>query len=348
MADALSPAVIGGRPPAAEPYAAGRAAARELSGLDKAALVLLSLERSKAVELLRAFDRGEVEALLGAAHRLRAAGAAELDAAVREFEGHFMSGVNFVGSDDEVSRLVAEAVGDVPAPQAALEEPVWSRLAAMPDEALRDCIAALPEQVAAYVLSMLEPARVAELLRARKPAERNALIERMLQLREISPEIRQIVEDELRRQLLATSARPAPPHARIAGILNQLDAPQSREAVDHLAVTAPEDAAAVRKLLFKFEQLPSLPKEALTMLVDRMPVERMVLALQGTDIAFQGAVLAVMAPRARRIAEAELQGRAVASAREVGAARRAISDAVLALVADGRVTLEEAPSGGGA
>lgn len=327
--------------------------AADLRGLDKAALVLLSIDRGKAIELLRSFDPAEAKALLAAADRLRSVGANEVDAAAREFEASFMSGVSFVGSATEVRQLVADAVGneqqvaEVPNPPAS-EGSVWQKLSALSSEALRDCIAEMPTQAAAFVLSQLDPARVAELLRTMPSVDRNGMVERMLSLGEVSPEVLAVIENMLRRQLTVAASKPPSPYAKIAGILNQLDMAHSREAVEHLALISPEHAVAIRKLLFKFEQLPGLPKADLAAVVDRIPVERIIIALQGTTLEFQNAVLAVMAPRTRRLAEAELQGRAAASARDIDIARRAIADAVLELVAAGRVNLEDVkaePSG---
>lgn len=335
----------------ARPMVAPLPAGRELRGLDKAALVLLSLDRNTAVGLLRSFDPDEVRALLAAVERVRTAGAGELDATVGEFEAHFMSGVTFIGSELEVRELIDEAVGgagpgvtEAEAAGGTSEEPLWTRIAALSDDAIRDCISALPSQVAAFVLTHFEPSRVAELLRPLPPDERNELIERMLRLEKVSEEVQVAIEATLRQKLLTGGASP-PPHLRIAGIVNGLEAPQSRDVIDHLATTAPEHATAIRKLLFKFEQLPELTREALTLLFDRIPVERIVTALQGMDVSFQNSVLAALAPRARRLVEAELQGPAAATAREVSQARQAIADAVLELAAEGRLSLD-APDAG--
>jgi flagellar motor switch protein FliG len=73
--------------------------------------------------------------------------------------------------------------------------------------------------------------------------------------------------------------------------------------------------------------------------MDGIPVERTVIALQGTDAELQGKVLAALSPRARRMAEAELQSPANVAARDIAEARRSIVDSVLRLSAEGTIEI---------
>jgi flagellar motor switch protein FliG len=84
-----------------------------------------------------------------------------------------------------------------------------------------------------------------------------------------------------------------------------------------------------------------LAPRAMTILMDGIPVERTVIALQGSDAELQDKVLAALSPRARRMAEAELQSPANVAARDIADARRAIVDSVLRLSAEGTI---EVPS----
>ena len=74
-----------------------------------------------------------------------------------------------------------------------------------------------------------------------------------------------------------------------------------------LAEVRPDDAKALKSLLFTFEDLADLPPSARTAIFDQVPIERLVLALKGTDAVFQAAILSALASRSRRMVEAELQ-----------------------------------------
>jgi flagellar motor switch protein FliG len=73
--------------------------------------------------------------------------------------------------------------------------------------------------------------------------------------------------------------------------------------------------------------------------MEGMPVERIVIALQGMPESLTNTVLATLSPRARRMAEAELKAGTNASPSDLAASRRAIVEAVLKLVADGTLEL---------
>jgi flagellar motor switch protein FliG len=109
--------------------------------------------------------------------------------------------------------------------------------------------------------------------------------------------------------------------------------------LQYLASIKPKDAEAIRKMLFKFEDLLRLPARALTILMDGIPVERTVLALQGADPEFQNKVLSALSPRARRMAEAELQSPANVPQRDIADARRGMVDSVLRLAAEGTIDI---------
>ena len=73
---------------------------------------------------------------------------------------------------------------------------------------------------------------------------------------------------------------------------------------------------------------------------DQVPIERLVIALKGTDADFQAAILSSLASRSRRMVEAELQGGGTPSPRELADARRAIVDTVLKMIAKGDIQIE--------
>ncbi len=107
-----------------------------------------------------------------------------------------------------------------------------------------------------------------------------------------------------------------------------------------LAEVRPDDAKALKSLLFAFEDLADLPPSARTAIFDQVPIERLVLALKGTDAVFQAAILSALASRSRRMVEAELQSNGNAPARDIAEARRAIVATVLKMIAKGDIQLK--------
>ena len=91
--------------------------------------------------------------------------------------------------------------------------------------------------------------------------------------------------------------------------------------------------------MFSFTDIDRLSMKARSVLFDRVPSERIVVALKGTDAAFRTAVLSALGARARRLVENELNNN-VGSPKEVAAARKEISATVLDLIGRGEIEVD--------
>ena len=148
------------------------------------------------------------------------------------------------------------------------------------------------------------------------------------------------MENKLRDDLLSGGPRDAGSNTqgRVADILNRMEPEQAEDVLSSIAEAKPVDVAAVRSKMFSFNDVVTLPQKSKSVLFDRVSTEQITMALRGTDTAFRDTVLSALGARARRLIENELNGDG-GSAKEIAAARRAISTTVLQLVALGEIEL---------
>lgn len=324
------------------------------SGAAKAALVLLAMERGKALDLLKALAPEDVRAIMRRAAELKLIEGPLLDTIITEFEASFNEGVNFIGSADEVRLLVEEALGNdganlaltTPAVVEAPLDPPWIEVGQLSDDVLKAYISAQHPQAAAFLLSNLEQEKSAELLRSMSPESANDLLSRLLTVKELPKPIQRAFEEAIREDLISKSKSGSGAHQMVASVLNELNQERSEGALDYLSRHRPEDARIVRKLLFKFEDLTRLSARSLGVVVERLPVERIVIALRDASPALQEYVLGAMAPRARRMAESELKNDSPVSAKAAAEAKRIVAQAVLNLAATGAIELPSAEETG--
>lgn len=334
-----------------DPAAAGK---RVYGGAAKAALVLLAMDRNKALELLKQLEPDEVQEIMRQAENMGSVDAQLLVSIVSEFEHTFREGIKFLGTVDEVRELVEEALRGAPAstvePPMAMAGymPPWPEMAALSDEIIQKYVMAQNTRVSAFILSKFDAQRAADLLKGIPVEQCNSLVACLLEIKPSSPSIERAIEDGIRKDLLAVAAGSgSASHQIVAGLLNALDPALTSSAIDHLALSRPDDAKIVRKLLFKFEDFPTLAAKSRTAVVERVPVERLVLALKDAPTELVESVLSAMPPRGRRMAESELQSGAVASDKSVQEARRFVAQSVLKLAASGEIeALAVDPSGG--
>ena len=128
-------------------------------------------------------------------------------------------------------------------------------------------------------------------------------------------------------------------HAKLADIINKLDRDKVDDVLQSLAEAKPETAAALKSLLFRFEDIVKLSQKSRSTLFDQIPAERVVLALRATDAAFRDTVLSSLASRARRMVESELESSEGSVNREVLDARDAIAELALAMAGRGEIEL---------
>jgi flagellar motor switch protein FliG len=143
----------------------------------------------------------------------------------------------------------------------------------------------------------------------------------------------------LREDLVASSSSSSS-HVGIADILNRLDKAQSEDVLKSLAEVRPDEARAIKGMLFTFEDVAKLPQQARTVVFDQVPIEKLVTALRGINPELQATILSSLASRSRRMVEAELQGGATPSQRDIAEARRTIVNTVLKMIAKGDIHIE--------
>ena len=315
-----------------------------LTGVEKVAILLLALGKARAAKLLKRFDAEDLKLLSRSVGDLRPVTAADLETLVEEFGQRFSSGVNFVGTATEIRDLLSGVMPEEEAEGAAADEspkanaPVWEKISRTKVEVLRAFLLKEHPQTVALILSKIGSEAAAKAISALPPDYRSELLCRMLGIRRVPDEVLGVVEARLAKELVV-SAAPAS-RTGIADILNRLEKTQSAAVLQKLAEVRPDEAKALKSLLFSFDDLADLPPPARTAVFDQVPIERLVLALKGTDAPFQAAILSALASRSRRMVEAELQGGGTAATREVGEARRAIVGTVLKMIAKGEIELQ--------
>lgn len=318
-----------------------------MSGAEKVAVLLLALGKPRAAKVLKRFDSEDLKILTQLAGDLAPIDASDLEGLVEEFAQKFSSGINFVGTEREVKNMLSDVMGEDLAGVMSdeQEEPgeaperIWDKISKIKDEALRAYLGKEHPQTAAMILSRVDPGLAAKIVALFPAQQRNALLIRMLGIKKVADDAARAVELAIAEDLLAKSSSGS--HAGIADILNRLDKTQSDDLLKNLAEVRPDDAKTLKGMMFTFVELVNLPAKARTLLLDQVPIERLVAALTGTDSAFQGAILSSLAARSRRMVEAELQGGGSANERDVADARRAIVDTVLKMMAKGEIAMPE-------
>lgn len=323
---------------------------RILSGSDKVAALLLSVDRPLAEQLLRRFETDEVRDVARSAAELGRLPAFMLEKLVGEFASHFSSIAEVTGSAGEAVELisgvlppeqVAEIVSDL---LGSSNESVWVRLEGMGEVELGTFLSGEHPQTAAVILNRLTPGKSGRVLGAVPGEFRRRVVHRMLGIKPIASMCMRIIENGIQEDLLIQkrTTTQADPSVRFADMLNKMDKPEMEDLLQTIAEARPGLADAIRGRLFSFEDVVGLSSAARAILFDKVPADKLVQALRGMSNEFCDVVLSSLAARAKRMVEGELRGGGQINQKEVAAARRLIADTVLELAENGQIELHAA------
>ena len=317
-----------------------------LSGPEKVGILLLALGKERAAQLLKRLDSDELRVLTRSSSRLRPVSNQEVEKLVEEFASRFSNPVT--GSAEAVKNLLADVmsqdeIAEYLSDQQLSEAPVWERIAPLKDNVLKALLLKEHPQTLAVILSRIDATVGARILRSLDTEFRHSVLRRMLSLKGVARSTMDAIESALRDDLMATMLSGPNSEARktIAGILNKLDGSQASEIIQSIAETRPEDANELKSMLFSFADIANLKPRARALILEKVPTEQVVLAINGVGEALREAVLSTLTGRVRRMVEAELEGAPPPRARDVDEARRAIVTVVLSLMARGEITLED-------
>jgi flagellar motor switch protein FliG len=322
---------------------------RPLLGPEKVAALLLVMGKPLASKLLGHFDATELKIITRSAAELGSVPIDMLEELVEEFASDFSKEMELRGTADQAEGLLS---GALPPDQVAdimsdvlgnSNKSVWDKISAVAPQQIADLLMAQHPQVIALSLARVDASCAAEIMAILPRAVRNETMRRLLSLRIVGDPPVRLIEVRLHDELIVNPPRPAGATAnKMADIINKMAPEYMQEMLAALEEDRPEDAELLRSKLFSFDDLVKLPQKTRQVLFEKVPSEKIVLALIGTDEDFCANVLSSLTARARRLVENEMSSAGAAPPKEIAAARRTIVSMLLEMAERGEVELHGA------
>ncbi len=241
-----------------------RSQAAQLSGLRKAAILLVAVGEELAGEILRALPEGDVQRLTEELADLRGI-SPELSAEVIEEFWEMLETQGFVlhGGVDYASRLLVETFGKARADDLLMlvrrsQEAAQGNLAKLQrtdPQQLGKLLDSEHPQTIALVLAHLDPRRASQVLDNLSEEHKVVSIQRLAEMRQFSPEMAQKVAHILHRRLESvgdTVRKSYSGFKAVADLLNRLNADESKKILENIEEGQPELALGIRNLMFTF------------------------------------------------------------------------------------------------
>lgn len=324
---------------------------KPLSQADKAAAVLLAMGKTVAGRLLKYFTQAELQVIIASAQTLRTVPPDELAQLVAEFEDLFTEGAGLMDNAKAIESILEEGLtpeevdgllGRRAAFQ-AYESSIWDRMQDADPAFVGKFLLREHPQTIAYILSQLPSSFGAKVLLQLPDSRRADIMNRTVNMKEVSPKAAQIIENRVIELIGEIEAeKNSVGTNKVAELMNELDKPQVDTLLTSLESISKDAVNKVRPKIFLFDDLLYMPQRSRVMLFNDIAGDIVTMALRGAPNEIREAVLSAISPRARRMIESDLaSGTQGINPREIAIARRAVAQEAIRLANAGQIELKE-------
>jgi len=321
----------------------------DLAGTQRAAILLMSLGEQDAANVLKQLDARDVQRLGIAMAELKEVSRDQMTSVLDTFIGVVDGKASIAsGSPDYVRRVLTQAVGKQKADLLldrvstgqtgqGIEALKW-----MESKAVAQIISGEHPQIAAIVLSHLEPEQSASILPLLSEQMRTDVLMRIATLNEVP----QSALTEL-DQLVEKQANAAPPAAlrriggarTVANILNAMEREKSGEELGKIEKADSEMHQQIKDLLFVFDNLLDVDDRGIQALLREVSSDTLAIALRGAEPEVQEKILRNMSKRAAEILKDDMEVRGPVKLTDVEAAQKEIVAIAQRLTEEGTISL---------
>ena len=323
-----------------------------LSGVRKAAILLVAVGEELAKEILRALPEVDVQRLTEELADLKGI-TPELSGEVLEEFWELLETQGFVmhGGLDYASRLLMETFGKERADDLLMlvrrsQEAAQGNLAKLQrtdPQQLGKLLDAEHPQTIALVLAHLDPRRASPVLDNLSEEHKVVSIQRLAEMRQFSPEMAQKVAHILHRRLESmgdTARKSYSGFKAVADLLNRVNAEESKRILETIEDGAPELALSIRNLMFTFEDLVTVPPATIREIVSGVDKRQLAMALRGANEELRAQIFKSMSSRAVEMLKEDMEVLGPVRSREVAQAQQEILNLARRLEAEGKVVLK--------
>lgn len=326
----------------------------KLTGKQKAAILMVSLEPEIAANIYRFLKEEEIEQLTLEIANLKKVSNEDRNAVIEEFQQMLMA-QNYIteGGIDYAREILEKALGT----QKALEiiNRLTSSLQVRPFDFIRkaDPVQLMNflqnenSQTIALIMTYLNPEQSASLLSSLPPEKQVDIAKRIATMDRTSPDIILEVEKVLERQLASVVTED---YTNVGGvqtvvnILNNVDRGTEKNIIEALEMDNPELAEEIRRRMFVFEDILTLDNRSIQRTLREVDNQDLTLALKGASEEVKKKIFSNMSKRQAEMVNEDIQYMGPVRLRDVEEAQQKIVNIIRKLEDAGEIIISR---GGG-
>lgn len=320
-----------------------------MNGVERAAILLLSLGEETAAKVLKHMDPKEVQKVGIAMSEVNNISKDQVDGIVNDFirtaEKHTSIGL---GKDDYIRNMMVSALGETKAEKIidrillggntkGLETLKW-----MDPRAVSELIRHEHPQIISIVLAYLDPDQAGEVLSHLQERVRVDVIMRIATLDGIMPtalnELNDIMEKHFEGQSNIKTASVGGIKVA-ANILNTMDSAVEIEVIDNVKEVDTELGDKIQDLMFVFDNLVDVDERGIQTLLREISSDSLILALKGCEERLREKFFSNMSKRAAEMLREDLEAKGPVKLSEVETAQKEILAIARRMAESGDISL---------
>ncbi len=321
----------------------------ELTGVDRAAILLMSLGEQGASEVLKYIGPKEVHRVSAAMSTLSNISREQADGVLDEFCKSADNETAFgVGSDEYLKSVLVKALGEDKAgsvidrvlmgtSSSGLEQLKW-----MDPRAVVEVIKLEHPQIISVVLSYLDPEQAAEVIGLLPEKVRLDVLLRVATLDRLQPSALEELNNVIEKQFKGNTAVKSASVGGIktaANILNLMDSSEESVIMDQITEFDNELGESIQDLMFVFADLAEVDDRGIQALLREVSSEALVLALKGSEPNMQSKIFDNMSKRAGEMLKDDLEARGPVKLSDVEAAQKEVLSIARRMAESGDIQL---------
>ncbi|MFO1401159.1 MAG: flagellar motor switch protein FliG [Steroidobacteraceae bacterium] len=318
------------------------------SGVEQAAILLLTLGEQEAAQVLKHLGAKDVQRVGMAMAQLSGISREEVTGVLASFSSAVEQHTSFgVDSDEYVRKVLVEALGNDKAGNVidrilrgrnsrGLETLKW-----MEPKAVAEMLRYEHPQIVSIVLSYLESDQSAEVLLALPEAQRPDIIMRIAMLEGIHPSALNELDEVLEKQFTGNKGTKSAGFGgpKVAAEILNLAGAAEAKIIEEISKSDSTLSQQIQDLMFVFEDLAQVDDRGIQELLREIPGDKLIIALKAADEEMKQKIFKNMSERAATMLKDDLEAKGPVKLSEVEAAQKEILLTARRLSDEGRLAL---------
>jgi len=322
---------------------------RNLSGSQKAAIMILSLSDESLAPLWEMLDEEEVKEISQTMANLGSVTSETVERLFVDFANQMSAGGSLVGSFESAERLLSKSL-----PRERVEQimedirgpagrTMWDKLGNVNETVLANYLKNEYPQTVAVVLAKIKPDHASRVLAALPEDFALEVVARMLRMESVQKDVLDKVEETLRIEFMNNLARTnrRDSHEMMAEIFNNLDRQTENRFVSALEERNRDSAERIKALMFTFEDLSKLDPAGVQTLLRVVDKDKLGMALKGASDTLRDLFFSNMSERAAKILREDMEAMGPVRLRDVEAAQMEMVNAAKDLAQKGDIMMAD-------